>query len=400
MTTVNLLDRATVNGLTLAQDRPEELYWDGALKGFGLRLHWSSKGRLLKCWLVQYRHEGKQRKRKIGDALLSPEKARQRAMKYLTAVAEGNDPAAEKDAQRSVLTFTQAVTQYLDLKKHEVRASSLRFSTLYLTNEKYFGALHRKPMNRITRSDISAAIDKITATGKIVTAKQAKTHLSAFMTWAMQRGHLDQNPIIGSANPAPVERPDRAFKNGELAAIWSACGDDEYGKIVRLLMLTGCRRGEIGGLRWSEIDFDAGTMTIPGERTKNHRPLTLPLTPMMVEIINSVPHRAARDPLFGERADGFTSFDNRSLDDGIAEPWTLHVLRHSVVTGMAELGIEPHIIEAVVNHASGHKGGIAGRYNHATYAPHIKRALGIWSDHIASIVDGSARKVVGFRKTA
>jgi integrase len=255
-------------------------------------------------------------------------------------------------------------------------------------------------MNRITRSDISAAIDKITATGKIVTAKQAKTHLSAFMTWAMQRGHLDQNPIIGSANPAPVERPDRAFKNGELAAIWNACGDDEYGKIVRLLMLTGCRRGEIGGLRWSEIDFDAGTMTIPGERTKNHRPLTLPLTPMMVEIINSVPHRAARDPLFGERADGFTSFDNRSLDDGIAEPWTLHVLRHSVVTGMAELGIEPHIIEAVVNHASGHKGGIAGRYNHATYAPHIKRALGIWSDHIASIVDGSARKVVGFRKTA
>jgi integrase len=395
MTVLSILDRATVAGLNLPQDRPEEIYWDAGLRGFGLRLHWSSKGKLLRCWLVQYRHEGKQRKRKIGDGLLSPEKARQRAMKYLTAVAEGNDPAAEKDAQRAVLTFDQAVTQYLDLKKHEVRASSLRFSTLYLTNEKYFGTLHRKPMNRITRSDVSAAIDKITASGKIVTARQARTHLSAFMTWCMQRGHVDQNPVIGSANPAPAESRDRALTNDELAAIWNACGDDDYGRIVKLLMLTGCRRSEIGGLRWSEINDDI--ITIPEERTKNGRKHVLPITSMMTTILDSIPRREGRDPLFGERAEGFTSFDNRSLDDGIAEPWTLHVLRHSVVTGMAELGIEPHIIEAVVNHASGHKGGIAGRYNHATYAPHIKRALGIWSDHIDSIVGGKPRKLAALK---
>jgi integrase len=294
-----------------------------------------------------------------------------------------------------VLTFDQAVTQYLDLKKHEVRASSLRFSTLYLTNEKYFGTLHRKPMNRITRSDVSAAIDKITASGKIVTARQARTHLSAFMTWCMQRGHVDQNPVIGSANPAPAESRDRALTNDELAAIWNACGDDDYGRIVKLLMLTGCRRSEIGGLRWSEINDDI--ITIPEERTKNGRKHVLPITSMMTTILDSIPRREGRDPLFGERAEGFTSFDNRSLDDGIAEPWTLHVLRHSVVTGMAELGIEPHIIEAVVNHASGHKGGIAGRYNHATYAPHIKRALGIWSDHIDSIVGGKPRKLAALK---
>jgi integrase len=395
---VNILDRETVAGLQLAQDLKEELFWDSALKGFALRLHWSSRGTLLKSWLVQYRTpDHHQRKRKIGDGnLLSPEKARALAMKHLTKVAEGNDPAAAKDAQRHVLTFSKAVAEYLDLKQHEVKASSLRFSTLYLTNPKYFGDLHKRPMNRIAKSDISTAINKITATGKVTTAKQARMHLSGFLTWAMQQGHLDQNPIIGSANPEAPKGRERAFKDAELAAIWKACGDDDYGRIVKLLMLTGCRRSEIGELRWSEIKD--GMIEIPGERTKNGRPLALPVTDMMFDILDVIPKRDGM--VFGDKDKGFTSFDNRSLDADGVEPWTLHVLRHSVVTGMAELNIEPHIIEAVVNHASGHKGGIAGRYNHAAYAQQIKRALGIWSDHIDAIVHGGVRKVVQFKQTA
>ena len=137
-------------------------------------------------------------------------------------------------------------------------------------------------------------------------------------------------------------------------------------------------------------------MNIPVERTKNGRPLSLPITGMMADILDAIPHRVGRDTVFGEGSNGFTSFDSRSLDVEGVEPWTLHVLRHSLVTGMAELGIQPHIIEAIVNHASGHKHGIGGRYNHAQYKTEIKRALGIWSDHIDSLVNDRQRKVVPF----
>src|SRR5262249_24138794 len=137
--------------------------------------------------------------------------------------------------------------------------------------------------------------------------------------------------------------------------------------------------------------------TLPGERTKNGRKHILPITSLMASIIESVPRMLNRDHLFGTRADGFTRWQKCHLDDGITEPWTLHDIRRSVSTHMAEIGIQPHIIEAVLNHASGHKAGIAGIYNRATYAREMKSALAVWADHVRAIVNGTERKVVPLR---
>ncbi len=393
--TIITIDRKTVDGLT-----QPDLYWDETLKGFGLRVRTSAKGKLLRSYIVQYRHEGGQRRRKLGDAhKLSPEKARMKAMQALSKVEEGIDPAEEKDKSRAAmaLTFQRAVEQYLDLKKHELRPTSLRLITLYLTGKKYFGALHSMPLTKITRSHVSQAIDRIVAGGAVVTAGRARAHLSAFFTWCLQRGHCDLNPVIGSASPEGPKSRDRVLSDAELAAVWKACRDDEYGKIVRLLMLTGCRRQEIGGLLWSEIDLEAGTMTLPSARTKNGREHTLWLPAIAVEIIESVPQRVDRDHLFGERADkGFTAFQHHSLDHGITKPFRLHDIRRSVATGMADIGIQPHIIEAVLNHVSGHKSGVAGIYNRSSYQREVKNALAVWADHIDAITTGSERKVVNF----
>jgi integrase len=169
--------------------------------------------------------------------------------------------------------------------------------------------------------------------------------------------------------------------------------------------LTGCRREEIGGLRWSELDLERGVLAIPGSRTKNKNPLVLTLPPMALGILEAAPRREGRDYVFGNRGVAFSawSYSAAILARHIAEsgqsiaPWRLHDIRRSVVTHMAEIGVQPHIIEAVVNHQSGHKAGVAGVYNKATYEREIKAALAMWADHLRSIIEGSERKIVPLR---
>jgi integrase len=201
----------------------------------------------------------------------------------------------------------------------------------------------------------------------------------------------------------------RVLSEAELATIWRACADDDFGWIVKLLMLTGCRRVEIGGLKWAELDLDRGIMSISGGRTKNHRGLTLALPPVAVDLLQSVPRRNGCDNVFGSGADGFTSwsYGTDTLNDRIVvaegkplEPWTLHDTRRSVATHMAEIGVQPHIIEAVLNHVSGHKRGVAGIYNRARYDREIAAALQLWAAHLIAILEGGKRKIVPLRSSA
>src|SRR5262249_31136668 len=162
----------------------------------------------------------------------------------------------------------------------------------------YFGPLHSTAINAITRAHIATRLNAMIVENGASTASRARAHLSAFWVWAMQQGIAEANPVIGTAKPATGPAKDRVLTDDELRAIWNACGDDDYGRIVRLLILTGCRRMEIGGLRWSEVDLDAGTLTIPAERSKNHRAHTLPLSDTALDIIRSIPRMVSRDYLF------------------------------------------------------------------------------------------------------
>jgi len=225
---------------------------------------------------------------------------------------------------------------------------------------------------------------------------RARGTLSAFFSWAMRMGLCEANPVIGAATAATKPR-ERVLTDPELAAIWNACGEDEFGRIVRLLVLTGARRSEIGDMAWSEVNFERGTFTIPAARSKNGRPHTLPLMPMMREAVEGVPHRVSRDQLFGDRSHGFTVWDRGkiALDARCdVSNWTLHDIRRTVATRMGDIGVQPHIIEAVLNHQSGHRRGVAGVYNRSPYEREVKAALATWHDHIRALVEGGERRVV------
>jgi integrase len=247
-------------------------------------------------------------------------------------------------------------------------------------------------LHKVTRRDVAAHLS-----GPPVAAARARSLLMMFYSWAMQQGLVDANPVIGTTIPDKHIRPrERVLSGDELSAIWRACGNNLYGKIIRLLILTGCRRQEVGSMQWRELDYERRTWTIPSERTKNSRAHTLPLPTMAWEIIATIPRWREGEFLFGRRS-GHSGWaqDKNALDQhvGIA-PWRLHDIRRSVATGMAEIGVQPHIVEAVLNHASGHKGGIAGIYNKATYEREMKAALAMWADHVRSLVEGGERKIV------
>src|SRR5262249_55530607 len=178
---------------------------------------------------------------------------------------------------------------------------------------------------------------------------------------------------------------------------------DVPGNIVKLLVLLGSRRQEVGGMSWSELNLDAGMWTLPAERSKNHRAHTITLPAAALAIINSVP-RTSRDHLFGDRADtGFTGWSNvktdfdRRLGEAV-KPWRIHDLRRTCATKMADIGIEPHVIESALNHFSGHRRGVAGIYNRSSYDGAVAIALERWADHVDGLMKRKPATVVKLRK--
>jgi integrase len=401
------LDDKTVAALKLPAGKNEEIFWDPELENYGCRLRASGTA-VRKTYVVQYRRAGATRRLKLGSIdRLGEKQARAAAKKALAAVALGQDPQAEKVARRNQdhFTFRALTDEHLSAKQPTVRPRTFVESQRYLCGP-YFKALHSLPIDQITRKDVAARLLVIARECGVVTALRARSHLSNMFAWGIAQGLAQSNPVVGAAQLKPPPARDRVLDDRELAAVWSAAGDDDFGRIVRLLILLGQRRTEIGGMQWPELDLGRGTWTIPSTRSKNGRAHTLPLPAAALNIINSVPHIVNRDFLFGERSSGgFTlwAFAKAALDDRLGnrvKPWVLHDLRRTFCTRLADLGVLPHVIEVAVNHQSGHKAGPAGIYNRSVYVNEVRAALALWADHVRSIGEGSERKIVSMHPRA
>jgi integrase len=389
----------TIATIRLPADKADAIHFDDTLPGFGIRLRRSGDV-VRRQYVVQYRHAGATRRLLLGSAdVLGVEQARAAAKKALGAVALGGDPQSEKAEKRERDTFTMKAlaADYLKAKAKDVRARTMVESVRYLTSD-YFKPLHNVPVEKITRRDVAAQVLRIANESGATTGARARSQLSAMFSWGMQMGLCEINPVANTPEPKRGPARDRVLDDAELRSVWKACGDDDFGKVVRLLMLTGARRNEIGGMCWSEIA--QGMWTLPAARAKNGRAHTLPLSGLALSVIDSVPERAGRDQLFGQHGDrGFCSWDDakKRLDARLGSKvakWTLHDVRRTVATRMADIGVQPHIIEAVLNHYSGHRAGPAGIYNRSSYAREMKAALALWSDHVRTLIDGGERKIL------
>jgi integrase len=398
------LSKATIAKLKLPPGKIDHVVFDAELKGFGVRLRAGGK----RTWIAQYRVGAKQRRVTLGtvnipegSGTLDAEQARDAASKKLAEVTLGGDPQADKFAERAkaAKTLGAVIDTYLAARQAAWRPKSFSEIERYL--RKSWRPLHGLPVHKIERRDVAARVAKIATENGPIAATRARAALSAMLAWAMREGLTEQNVVIGTNRPAEPRTRARVLSTAELASIWNACRDDDYGRIIRLLILTGQRRNEVGGMAWSELDFDQGTWRIPGDRTKNKRQHTIALPPMALAILRSTERHDDDARVFGRRDAGFGGWSKAkaALDRRMTKPvvpWTVHDIRRSVATHMAELGVLPHVIEALLNHISGHKGGVAGVYNRAVYERETHAALALWADHIRSVIGGGERKIVPF----
>jgi integrase len=400
------LDAKTVSALALPAGKADVIHFDSALPGFGYRLRLGAGGLLLKSWIVQYKRAGATRRLLLGSAnVLGAEQARTMARKALGKVANNEDPQAERAERRDKdkLSLKSMIDEYLLHKRGQVGERQFIEIQRYLSTGPYLRPLFSMPVDKVGRKDVAARLVVITREHSATVASRTRAALSAFFTWAMQSGIAEANPIIGTLVPKEGAARERVLSDVELASIWKACQDDAYGKIIKLLILLGSRRGEVGGMCWSEIDLDRATWTLPAARSKNGKAHVLPLMGTALAIIAGVPRMVSRDSLFGERATGFTSWarnkpelDKRSDVSG----WTVHDIRRSVATRMADIGIAPHIIEEILNHVSGHKAGVSGVYNRSSYGREVRNALALWEDHLRTIIEDGERKIIPYVHTA
>jgi integrase len=393
----------TIASLKPSPDK-DVFHWDDDLPGFGVRLRGNSVR-----WVVQYRVGAQQRRESLGDIRkVTIDTARKVAKVRFGDVAKDIDPVAERakaDVARAAanLTLGKLAEQYLEEKDGKVRPNTYRGAKLHLTG--HWKPLANRRIDSIEKADVAARLREITRERGRTAAARARANLSAMFGWAMGEGLCDKNPVLDTNDPAAgIDPRDRVLSDHELAAVWRACEDDDFGRIVKLLILTGCRREEIGGLKWSEIDLDTGIMTIPGTRTKNHREHSLNLPPMAIDILRSAPERAGREFVFGNRGGSFSawSYATAALHvrmitaEGKPLPaWVLHDLRRTFRTGLGKRGVAPHVAERAVNHV---KGGIEAIYDHYKYEGEIERALALWADHVAAVVEERKSNVTALRR--
>jgi len=371
------ITKSTVEKLPL-----NSLIWDNALIGFGAR-------RQLRHvhYLLRYRLNGRQRFITIGrHGTWTPDTARTEARRLLGLVATKVDPASER--VRPAETFGAEVHRYLERKRPSLKARSIVEVERHLLVQ--CKSLHHLRLAEIDRRTIALSLGEIEQASGPVTRNRARSSLTAFFAWSIKEGLIESNPASGTGVADEGPSRERVLSEAELKAILKALhgqGQGQFADIVRLLILTAQRRSEIGGLRWEEIDFDRGLIVLPPQRSKNSRLHQLPMSHQVRVILERQPRR--NEFVFGRDWQSWSN-PKASLDaslNGMAE-WRLHDLRRSATTMMADrLQVLPHVLEAILNHVSGHKSGVAGIYNRARYQEEMRSALQRWADYI----DGFSR---------
>ena len=401
-----------VSALTLPAGKTDLLVFDDVVPGLALRLR-AGGG---KTWVFQYRVGSKQRRLTFGTAsTLTPHEARKRAALLHAEAKLGRDPAGDKSKARARASETFAAILPLFIARQRERLRPRAFVEVERHLKVHAKRLHHLPLAEIARRDVAGVLTAVAAKLSGASANRVRSSLSSCFVWCLREGMLDTNPAAWTERREEAAR-SRLLADNELREIWAALRDDAYSDILRLLILTGARREEVGALRWSELNLDDGLIALPSERVKSHRAHEIVLSAPALAILRARPRLtwpdgSPCDLVFGRGARGFSDWvgSKIDLDARIAKErhtarrspmpgWTLHDFRRLISTTMHDqLGIAPHIVENILGHV-GHQAGTPGRYNLSSYRAEKAVALRRWAELVSAIVEGRESKVVALQR--
>jgi integrase len=344
----------------------------------------------LKSWAVRYRNrQRKSKKLTIGSyPLFDLKAARERARTALRDVAEGGDPANKK--QQKSYTIEKLTADFLEhYCRHNNRPKTIKLVELIMQNY-ILPAWRGRTAQEITRANIKSLLREI-ASSKPVQANRVHAVVRKLFRWAVDEEIISSSPCQGIARVAEEKDRERVLSDQELRRVWLAAEQMgfAFGDVIKVLLLTAQRRNEVSQMEWSELDLDRAIWTLPAARCKNGHSHEVQLSPQAVNILQSIPRIGDSKYVFtlnGHRPIYMSSQLKSRLDRmAKVEDWRLHDLRRSAASGMAKLGIPPHVLDKVLNHVAGSIGGIAKIYNRHDYNDERREALALWSKHIAAL---------------
>ena len=410
--------------------------WDSKVPGFGLKVT-PAGGRI---YVFQYRmaNPGQAkamptRRMVIGKhGAFTPDQARSRAEELAAIVKLGTDPqqaavdriAAKAEAKRTAeakaklegeLVFEKVAERWLEEYEMSHKARTVE-QARYVVRANLEPVLKGKPLPHITRVDLQSAFDAIPIKHR-ASRVAAYAYASIIFRWAMERGEIADNPVRLMAKPGAPEARKRVLAEDELATVWAAADSlrDPYRAFFKLLIWTGQRREEVAGMKWAELDRATAAWIIPADRAKNGVVQIVPLAPAVVEELDrlalAVQVKAEAEELDAKRwpksgpvlsTDGKKAIKSYSkakaeLDTAITKAreeagplpaWRVHDLRRTLATGLQKLGTRFEVTEAVLNHVSGARSGVAGIYQQHDWKEEKRDALRAWAAAVAAIAAG------------
>lgn len=403
---MNLTERR-IEKLTVEDGRKDRLVFDDTQRGLAVRITVNGS----RSFLVQYTLNQRKHRVPLGSCeALSLAKAREAAAAIMGTVAKGENPfelrraaAAQTARERSRLTLDQLIVRWQ--REHLSHKGHRYFKWGPRALQRAFNQCLSRAADDLDRD----AIKRMLAGLSPAVCRCAISYGHALYSWALTEAIAESNPFKNLAMPSLTSR-ERVLSDVELGNIYraTATAAEPFGKLVRVLMLTGQRREEVAGMAWSELAPDLSTWTIPGARTKNHKTHIVPLSEPVRDIIDSMPRtgplvfpskvptgkpggkRASVTPAAERSQRPFTSwwYTKRKFDvAACVTGWTLHDLRRTLATGLQRLGVRLEVTEAVLNHVSGSRGGIVGVYQRHDWANEKRAALDAWADYVAGLVN-------------
>jgi integrase len=402
-----VLTQAALDALK-PSDRRREVP-DAKVAGLNFILQPSGKA----SWAFRFRWGGKTAKLTLGPSpAVDLPTARNLARKAAAELAIGVDPRAKKRAAKAearetaeskldqIETVVEAFLRRYAMKR--TRENTWKETERLLTREVVVAWKGRR-LSSIRRAEIHAMLDKIVDRPAPVTANRTFSALRQLCEWCVERQIIELSPCTGVKAPSPEQSRDRTLSDDEIRAGWKAFDAVGYpfGDLAKMLLLLGQRLREIASAPWSEFDLEGKVWRLPAERTKNNTSHEIPLSDAVLRILGRLPRIEAGG---GQAGFLFTANGRKPIDDfhkgkrridalmladlAVLPRWTLHDLRRSCASGMAELGIAPHIVEAVLNHRSGTIRGVARIYNRFDYRAEKRAALLRWADHVERLASG------------
>jgi integrase len=366
---------------------------DAAMTGLRLRITPSGSA----TWILGCRDaEGAPRRFPLGAwPAVGLREARDAARAEREKIRKGADPikaaqlvrAAGRDAASGIGTLEALLAHYGAVRGEQLRS----WADCRRRIASVFAKHMARPIRSLTKADLQAAADMHRSAQA---AAGAVRYIRPVLRWADKRGLLD-GALASIDPPAKVQRRERVLTESELAAIWRATDakgiPPTFARLLRLLILTGQRREEVAGMTWAELSADRHTWTIASAMAKNGKANVVPLCEAARALLPAGPGAGLIFP--GQRGSPFNGWSKAKADldrvAGVAD-WRIHDIRRTVATGLQRLGVRFEVTEAVLNHISGSRGGVAGIYQRHEWTTEKRAALAGWAGEVASIVNGQA----------